>query len=338
MRIAASGVQQMRRREFIAGLGAATAWPAAVSAQQHGAHRHIGMLFGLSENDGLGRSYVAVFRQRLQELGWIDGHNIQIDYRWGGDDVGRIRSQAVELVKLKPDVIVSQSGLTLPALQQATRTIPIVFTQVADPVASGYVASFARPDGNITGFAVSEFSTAGKMLEVLKEVAPAIDQVTVLFNLEQRPQVGQLEAIQSVAPSINVAVTPASVRGVPDIERAFDTLARTSNAGLIVLANAITVRHRDLIISLALRHRVPAAYRYRHYVAEGGLISYGERLEDLSRGAASYVDRILRGEKPGDLPVQQPTRFELIVNLNTAKAIGLSIPASFLLRADDVIE
>jgi ABC-type uncharacterized transport system substrate-binding protein len=300
--------------------------------------RRIGVLFGSAETDDIGQSYLAAFRQRLQELGWSEGHNVRIDYRWGAADPARIRSHAAELVKLQPDVILSQSGLVLPALQQATRTIPIVFTNVTDPLASGYVASLARPGGNITGFTPSEFATAGKMLEVLKEVAPTIDRAAVILNFEQPPQIGMLRAIQDVATSLHMTVTPAGVRDATDIARAINALAQTSNAGLVVLPNPITEGHRDLVSVLAARHRLPAVYRYRHFVTSGGLISYGERPEEPFRGAASYVDRILKGEKPGDLPVQQPTKFELVINLKAAKALGLDVPWFLQQRADEVIE
>ena len=248
------------------------------------------------------------------------------------------RTYAAELVALKPDVILSQSGLVLPALQEATRSIPIVFTNVTDPLASGYVASLARPGGNITGFTPSEPATAGKMLEVLKDVAPTIDRATVIMNFAQPPQIGMLKAIQSVAPSLKVAVTSAGVRDAAEVEHAINALAKTSNSGLVVLPNPITESHRALISMLAVRHRLPAVYRYRHFVSSGGLVSYGERAEDAFIGAASYVDRILKGEKPGDLPVQQPTKFELVINLKAAKALDLTIPPAILSRADEVIE
>jgi putative ABC transport system substrate-binding protein len=332
-------MSQVLRRQFLIAAGALSIAPLVAIAQPSaGRVRRIGLFFGLAESDILGQSYVVAFRQRLQELGWTEGHNISIDYRWGTDDPARIRSYAAELVKLKPDVIVAQSGLVLPALQQETRTIPIVFTQITDPLTSGYVASLAHPGGNITGFAASEFAAAGKMVEVLKEVAPNIDRVTVILNLQQPPQVGMLQAIQAVAPSVHIRVTAAGVRDAVDVERAINTLAHASSAGLIVLPNPITNRHRDLIITLAARHRLPSIYRYRHFVASGGLVSYGERPEDSFRGAASYVDRILRGDKPGDLPVQQPTKFEMVINLKTAKTIGLRIPRAVISRADEVIE
>jgi putative tryptophan/tyrosine transport system substrate-binding protein len=295
-------------------------------------------LFAFAQTDELGQTYVAIFRQRLQELGWISGRNVQIDERWGADDSNRIQSYARELVSLKPDVIFCHSGLVLPHLQRETHTIPIVFVQVADPLAIGYVASLAHPGGNITGFALSEFSTGEKMLEVLKEVAPNIDRLAVILNLEQPAQVGVLRAIEGAAATLRVQISIIGAHDASQIERSIEDLAKRPNAGLIVLPNPITNRHRDLIIALAARHRLPAAYRYRYFVTDGGLISYGERPDDSFRGAASYVNRILRGEKVGDLPVQQPTKFELIVNLKTAKALGLDVPGTLLARADEVIE
>jgi putative ABC transport system substrate-binding protein len=329
----------VKRREFVIGLGGLmSAWPLAARAQQGERVRRIALFFGLEEADEISQSYVATFRRRLQELGWIEGRNIRIDYRWGGADLERIRSQAAELIKLQPEVILSQSGLVLPELQQATRTIPIVFTNVTDPVSTGYVASLARPGGNITGFTPSEFATAGKMLEVLKEIAPAIERATVILNFDQPPQVGMLKAIQAVAQSLNMTTTPAGVRSVTDIERAIDAFAQTPNAGMVVLPNPITESHRAFISARAAQHRLPAVYRYRHFVMSGGLVSYGERPEDAFRSAASYVDRILKGERPRDLPVQQPTKFELVINLKTAKAMNLEISPTMLTRADEVIE
>jgi putative tryptophan/tyrosine transport system substrate-binding protein len=249
-------------------------------------------------------------RQRLQDLGWIEGRNIRIECWWAGDDPGRIRSYAAELVKLKPAVIVCQSGLALPALQRETNTIPIVFTVIVDPLATGFVTSLAHSGGNITGVANAELVTAEKMLEALTEIAPNIDRMTVILNFDQAPQIGMLRAIEDKAPKLRVTVMPAGVRDATDVAQAIEKVAQTANTGMIVLPNPITYRHRDLIIRLSTRYLIPAAYRYRYFVAAGGLVSYGERLDDTFRGAASYVHRILMGEKASDLPVQLPTRLE----------------------------
>src|SRR5262249_15333392 len=330
----------IRRREFVTALGGAVAlWPLAARAQpKPEGMRRIGMLFGLDESDDLGHSHLEALRQRLQDLGWIEGRNIRIDCRWAGDDPGRVRDYAGELVKLKPAVIVCQSELALPALQRETSTIPIVFAVIVDPLATGFVTSLAHPGGNITGFANAELATAGKMLEVLEEIAPNIDRTTVILNLDQAPQVGMLRAIEDEAPKLGVAVTPAGVRDGTDVAQTIEKAAQTANTGLIVLPNLVSYRHRDRIIRLSARYLIPAVYRYRYFVAAGGLISYGERLDDTFREAASYVDRILKGEKPGDLPVQQQTRLELVINAHTARMLGRTVPPALLTRADEVIE
>jgi len=263
---------------------------------------------------------------------------VHIDYRWGAGDRERIRAYAIELVGLKPDVILAVSALVLQPLQQETRRIPIVFTQIGDPVGAGLVASLPHPGSNITGFTPAEFSMQGKKLEILKDVAPHVTRVAVLFNPEQIPQAGMWHAIEDVAPSFKVQLTAAAVRDPAEIERAIDIFARESNGGLIVLPSGVTIVHRRLVIALAAQHRLPAIYQYRQFVTDGGLMSYGNDLADQYRQAASYVDRILRGEKPGDLPVQQPTKFELVINLKTAKALGLEIPQTLIARADEVIE
>ena len=328
----------MKRREFITLLGgAAAAWPLAARAQQTERIRRIGVLMPFAENDLDAQASITAFRQALQMLGWTDGR-VRIDYRWGGGEPERISAYASELVGLKPDVILVITALALQPLLQETRSIPIVFTQITDPVGSGFVASLARPGGNITGFAVAEFSMYSKSLEVLKEVAPHVARVAVLLNPEQAPQAGMWRAIEAAAPSFRVQVMAADVPDSAEIERAIESFARESGGGLIVLPNVPTIVHRGLIIALAARHRLPAVYPIRQFVTDGGLISYGPHRVDQYRQAAGYVDRILRGEKPADLPVQQPTKFELVVNLTTAKALGLTIPESFLLRADEVIE
>ena len=327
------------RRELLAALGgAAAAWPLAARAQQPDRIRRVGVLMPLAENDPDAQGNVTAFREALQKLGWTDGRNLRIDYRWGGADSERVRTYATELVGLKPDVMLAASALALQPLQQETRSIPIVFTQISDPLGSGLVASLAHPGGNITGFTPSEFSIHGKLLEMLKEVAPDVTRVAVLLSPEQIPQAGMWHAIEALAPNFRVQLTAAPVRDAAEIERAVDGLARESNGGLIVLPSGPSIVHRRLIVALAAQRRLPAVYAYRQFVTAGGLISYGIDLADEYRQAASYVDRILRGEKPSDLPVQQPTKFELIINLRTAKAIGLKVPPTLLGLADEVIE
>jgi putative ABC transport system substrate-binding protein len=327
----------MRRREFLGVLGgAAAAWPMAARGQI--ATRRIGILSAFAEADPEARANIAVFGQALEKLGWTDGGNARIDYRWGGADPSRIRAYALELVRLKPDVFLVSTALVLQPLRQLTRDIPIVFTQIIDPVGSGFVASLAHPGSNITGFTPAEFSMYGKSLEVLKEVAPQVTRVAVMLNPEQEPQSGMWRAVEAAAPTFKVQLTKVGVRNAAEIERAMDGFAGEANCGLIVLPNPVSVANRKLIISMAARHRLPAVYAFPFFARDGGLISYGADLPDQYRQAASYVDRILRGERPADLPVQQPTKFALVVNLKTAKALGLTIPESFLLRADEVIE
>jgi putative tryptophan/tyrosine transport system substrate-binding protein len=329
----------MRRREFITLLGgAAAAWPFAARAQQLERMRRVGVLMPFAENDADAQANITAFREAFQTLGWTDSRNVRIDYRWGGGEAERISTYASELVGLKPDVILVSSPLVLQPLLQETRSIPIVFTQITDPVGSGFVASLARPGGNVTGFAIAEFSMYGKSLEVLKEVAPQVARVAVLLNPEQAPQAGMWRAIEVAAPSFRVQVTAADVRDSAEIKRAIDSFASESNGGLIVLPNVPTIVHRGLIMTLTARHRLPAVYSFRQFVREGALISYGPDRLDQYRQAAAYVDRILRGEKPSDLPVQQPTKFELAINLKTAKALGLEVSPMLLGRADEVIE
>jgi putative tryptophan/tyrosine transport system substrate-binding protein len=330
----------IRRRQFITLVGGAAAagWPLEARAQQGDRIRRVSVLSGFAESDPEAQGNLTAFRQALERLGWTDGRNLRIDYRWGSADNERIRVCTKELVGLNPDVILVSTALVLQPLRQETRSIPIVFTQITDPVDSGFVASLAHPGGHITGFAAAEFSVFGKLLELLKEVAPHLTRVTVILNPDQVPQVGMLRAIEANALSLRVQLTSAGVRDVAEVEGAIDQAAREPNHGLIVLPNPVTEGNRKLIFAMAARHRLPAAYAFRHFVTDGGLISYGVRLADQFRQAATYVDRILRGEKPADLPVQQPTKYELVVNLKTAKAIGLTIPEAFLLRADEVIE
>ena len=328
----------MRRRDFIALAGAAAAWPLAARAQPAADVRRIGVLSPFAESDPEVQANVTAFRQSLQKLGWTEGRNLRIDYRWGSADAERIRAQAIELVGLKPDVILVSTALALQPLQRETRSIPIVFTQITDPVGSGFVASLANPGGNITGFTPAEFSMFGKQLEVLKEAAPQVTRVAVMLNPDQKPQAGMWRAIEAAAPSFGVRLTAAGVRNSGEIERAVDSFAREPNGGLIVLPNPVNEGNRKLIITLAARHRLPAVYAFPFFVRDGGLISYGVDLVDQYRQAAAYVDRIFKGEKPAELPIQQPTKFELVINLKTAKALGLDLPWFLQQRADEVIE
>jgi putative ABC transport system substrate-binding protein len=328
---------QLKRRKFITLLiGGATAWPLAARAQQTERMRRVGVLMNLTADDPEGQARLAAFLQGLQQLGWTDGRNVQIDYRWAAGDAGRFHRYAEELLALAPDVILASATPSVQALQQATRTVPIVFANVGDPVGMGLVASLARPGGNITGFTPLEFGFGAKWLELLKEIAPRVTRVAVLRDLTIGP--AQLSAIQAVAPSFGVELSAVGVRDADEIERTVAAFARSSNAGLIVTASTSAVVHRDLITMLAARHRLPAVYSFRYFVTAGGLISYGANSIDMYRLAAGYVDRILKGEKPADLPVQAPTKYELVINLKTAKALGLEISATVLARADEVIE
>ena len=327
-----------RRREFITLLGGAAAWPYMARAQQPDRMRRIGVLMANAKSDPETQRYIKAFLQGLQELGWADGRNVQIAYRWGGANLDRIRTYAAELVGLKPDVILAQTALVVAPLQRETRTVPIVFLQIVDPVESGLVAGLARPGGNLTGFTSFEFSTATKWLEILKEIAPSVTRVATILNPVQSPQVGILRAIETVARSVGVLLTAAGVSDAAEIERAVTDFARELNGGLIVVPNPVTIGHRELIIALAARHRLPAVYAYRYFVTDGGLISYGPHFVDQYQQAAGYVDRILKGEKPADLPVQAPTKYELVINLKAAKTLGLTVPPTLLARADEVIE
>jgi putative tryptophan/tyrosine transport system substrate-binding protein len=329
----------MMRREFITLLGGAAAWPVAGHAQQPAERtRRIGVLMYLAANDPDSPARVAAFARSLQELGWIEDRNIRIDYRWGGGDLDRVRRYATELVALEPDVILVSSGSALAALQNATRTVPIVFVNVSDPVGAGYVASLARPGGNTTGFSLFEYSISGKWLELLKQITPGMTRAAVVRNPEITSGTGQFGAIQAVAPSLGVELTPIDVRDASGLERNIAGFARGTHGGLIVTASPSAVLHRELIITLAAKYRLPAAYSIRLFVANGGLLSYGPDEIDQHRRAASYVHRILKGEKSADLPVQAPTKYELVINLKTAKALGIEVPPSLLARADEVIE
>jgi putative ABC transport system substrate-binding protein len=328
----------MQRREFIALLGgAAASWPVAGRAQPPDAMRSIGVFAGI-KNDAEGQARVAAFLQGLQQLGWTDGRNMRIDYRWGEGDADTIRKHAAELAALAPDVILAAGGAVVGPLLQATRTVPVVFVIVPDPVGGGFVDSLARPGGNATGFISFEYSISAKWLELLKEIAPGLRRAAVLRDPAISTGPGQFGAIQSMAPSLGVEVSPVNVRDAGEIERAVTAFARSANGGLIVTGSALAVVHRDLIIALAARHKLPAVYYERNFVAGGGLISYGPDYLDEFRRAAGYVDRILKGEKPADLPVQAPTKYKLVINLKAAKALALTMPPTLLATADEVIE
>jgi putative tryptophan/tyrosine transport system substrate-binding protein len=327
------------RREFITLLGgAAVAWPLAARAQQSERKRRVGVLMGLSADDAEAQDRIAAFVQGLQQLGWTDGRNLQIDYRRGAGDTDLTRRYAAELVALAPDVILASGGTVVGALLQATRTVPIVFTQTPDPVAAGFVASLARPGGNATGFTTSEYGISGKWLELLKEIAPGVTRAAVLRDPTIPAGIGQFASIQSVAQSFGVELSSVDMRDASEIERDVTAFARGSNRGLIVTSSGLAAVHRQLIIELAARYRLPAIYSYRYFATSGGLISYGPDPIDQYRRAAGYVDRILKGEKAADLPVQAPTKYELAINLKTAKALGLTVPPTLLARADEVIE
>ena len=328
----------MKRREFITLLGGAAAWPFVARAQGD-RMRRIGVLMSMVESDRAGLEYITAFAQGLAEQGWIVGRNVRIEYRWGAGDLDRFRTYAAELVALSPDVVLASAGSIVGAFQQTSRTIPIVFVTTIDPVGGGWVESLSRPGTNATGFASHEFSMSGKRLELLKELAPGVKRVAVVRDPSVPAGSGGLAAIQTVAPSLGVELTPVGVRDAGEIERAITAFARGSNSGLIMVGPISSVqRHRDLIIALAARHKLPAVYYERAFVAAGGLISYGSNFVDQYRQAAQYVDRILKGEKPADLPVQAPTKYELVINLKTAKALGLEVPPMLLARADEVIE
>ncbi|HMF24811.1 MAG TPA: ABC transporter substrate-binding protein [Pseudolabrys sp.] len=328
----------MRRREFITLVGSAAVWPLVTRAQHAERMRRIGVLMTLSEDDSEGQERMAMFLQGLQQLGWSDGSNVKIDYRWGANDADRIRRYAAELVALAPDVILTAGTLSVAVLQQATRTVPIVFGSVIDPVGAGFVETLARPGGNITGFTVFEYGISPKWLELLKQIAPHVTQAAVLRDPTVASGTGQLGAIQGAAPSFGIELRPIDLRDAGDIERSVAAFARTSNGGLIVTGSALAASHRDLIIKLAARHRLPAVYPARYFVSSGGLISYGPNRVEQYHLAAGYVDRILKGEKPADLPVQAPTKYELVINLKTARALGIAVPPSLLAQANEVIE
>jgi putative ABC transport system substrate-binding protein len=330
---------RLKRREFITLLGGAAAWPLAARAEQQERMRRIGVLTsGGAADDPDAQDNVAAFGQVLQRLGWTDGRNVRIDYRWGAGNPDNVRKYAAELAARTPDVIFTSGTASMAPLLQATRTVPIVFVNVADPVGAGLVDSMARPGGNATGFIQFEYSLSGKWLELLKQIAPRVTRAVVLRDPAVTSGIGQFAVIQSVAPSVGVEVSPVNLRDAGEIERALGAFARSSNGGLIVTASALALLHRELIIALAARHKLPAVYYRRYFVTGGGLMSYGYDLVDQFRRGAGYVDRILKGEKPSDLPVQAPTKYELIINLKTAKGLGWVIPDKLLALADEVIE
>jgi putative tryptophan/tyrosine transport system substrate-binding protein len=329
----------MRRREFITLLGgAASAWPLVVRAQHSDGMRRVGLLVGYSEGDAEGQASIAVFRQRLQELGWTEGRNIRIDTRWAGADPDKARAFAKELVGMRPDVIVPSSNLVTEIVQRETSTIPIVFVFVGDPVGSGFVTNVAHPGGNLTGFPVFETAIAGKWVEVFNEIAPHVIRVAFMLHPETPAHVAFLRAAEAAAPPLKIKLTALGVHSAAEIESRVSEFVKEPNGGLIVLPHAITLEHRNVIVGLAARYRLPALYPLRNFAANGGLISYGTNPIDPFRQGASYVDRILKGEKPADLPIQFPTKYELVINLRTAKALGLTVPPSLLTRADEVIE
>jgi putative ABC transport system substrate-binding protein len=329
----------MRRREFITLIGGAAAgWPFASRAQQTDRVWRIGVLFSLAATDPEAQQRKTAFEQGLQELGWTNGRNVRIEYRWGAGDAANVRKYAAELIALAPDVILVSGGSAVGSLLQLTHTVPVVFTQTPDPVGAGFVDSVAHPGGNVTGFTNSEYAENAKLLELLKEIAPRVTRAAVLRDPASPQGTGQWGVIQAAAPSVRIEASAVNVRNADEIERAVAAFARSSNGGLIVPGSALAIVHRKLIIELAARHKLPAVYFIRFFVTDGGLISYGADGIEPHRRAAAYVDRILKGEKPADLPVQAPTKYETVINLKTAKAIGLTVPPSVLARADEVIE
>ena len=328
----------MKRREFITLLGGAAAWPLAASAQQGERMPRIGVLTSFASNDPAEQAYILAFTQALAQSGWIDGRNARIDIRWGAGDPERIRRYAAELVALAPGVILAVASATTGPLLQATHTVPVVFVQVAEPVGAGFVETLSRPGGNATGFMLYEYGIGAKWLELLREIVPGVKRVAFLQTFAVAAGPGQFGAMQALAPSLGVEVRPINVRDAGEIERAMTALARPANGGLIVGGVAAQRVHRDVIIKLAAQYRLPAVYAGRDFVTGGGLMSFDPDRVDQYRRAAAYVDRILKGEKPADLPVQAPTKYELVINLKTAKALGIEIPTTLLARADEVIE
>jgi putative ABC transport system substrate-binding protein len=329
----------MRRRDFIGAIGgAAAAWPIAAHAQQPERMRRIGVLMPGAADDPESKARIAAFQQALRDFGWSEGRDVHLDYRWGAGDTDRIRSFATELAALAPDAILAEGSGPMTALLQATRSIPIVFATVADPVGAGYVESLARPGGNVTGFLLFEYGIAGKWLAFLKQMAPALTQAAVIRDPGVPGGIGQWAVIQAMAPSMGIDLSLINIRDAGEMARDINALARFANVGLIVTATPLATLHRELIIRSAADHKFPAIYYERYFVADGGLISYGPNMVDQYRRAAGYVDRILKGEKPADLPVQAPTKYDLVINLKTAKALGIVVPTTLLASADEVIE
>ena len=329
----------MKRRTFIMLLGGAATWPLAARAQQGERMRRVGVLMGLVASDPEAQSRVAAFEHGLRELGWVKGRNLWIEYRWAGGGENELRNHAAELFAMAPDLILANSTPVTAALREQSQVVPIVFTQVTDPVGQGLVPNLAHPGGNLTGFTSFEFSIGTKWLEALKQTAPHVTRVALVFNPHSAPFADLfLRPVEAAAPSFSVTPIAAAVRATDDLDRVFDALAREANGGLIVLSDLGMTNHRDALIALAAHHRVPAVYPFRYFATSGGLMSYGTDMAEVFRRAAAYVDRILRGTSPGDLPVQAPTKYELVINLKTAKALGLTVPPSLLARADEVIE
>jgi len=328
----------MKRREFITVLGGAAAWPLTARAEQPESLRRIGVVTAISADSHDARIRMATFRRELQQSGWVEGRNVEIEYRWPESRAADIRKHVAELVGLAPDVILATGSSTTGPLVQATRNVPIVFVIVPDPVGAGFVESLARPGGNATGFLMFEYGISGKWVELLRQIAPGVTRAAVIRDPTITAGIGQFGAIQAVAPLLGLDVSPVDVRDAGEIERAVATFARLPNGGLIVTASPGVTAHYDLIIALAARHKLPAVYYDRSHAAAGGLVSYGPDIVDQYRRAADYVSRILKSEKPADLPVQAPTKYELVINLKTAKALGLDVPQSLLARADEVIE
>ena len=329
----------MRRREFIAALGGGAAWPLMARAQQRERVRRIGVVMAYAQTDPNGQMQVAAFRQQLQKLGWLEGNNLQIDFRYAADDPARIRALAIELLGMSPDLMVSNSNFVTAILQSEVRTVPLVFVSVSDPEGSGFVTNLARPTGNVTGFANFQLSMGGKWLEMLREIAPQIDRVGLMLHPEP-PNIGYWKSAEAAAPSLNIKPVALEVNNRTEIESSLATFDREGDhhSGLIVAPNVVAFANSDLIVSLAARYRLPAIYPFAYYAKQGGLISYGFDAADQFRQGAIYADKVLRGAKPADLPVQYPTQFQIVINLKTAKVLGLGIPPSLLARADEVIE
>ena len=328
----------MKRREFITLLGGTGVWPLAARAQQPDRVRRVGFLISTAETDQEARAWITAFERRLAELGWADGRNVRIEYRFGEGDATRMPQLAKELLELRPDAVLAATFSAATAMRQQTLSIPIVFVMVADAVSAGFVTNLARPEGNITGITNFEFSIGGKWLQVIKECAPAVNSVAVIFDPANPTWAPYLRTVEAAAPTFGMQLTPAGVTNAADIDRDITAFSRKPNGAIVVIPAPVTVLHRDKIIAMAAQHRLPAVYPYRFYALSGGLVSYGVDLLESYRRAASYVDRILKGAKPADLPVELPTKFELVINLKTAKALGITVPPTLLATASELIE